>query len=90
MKTFDVDQYLNERATQIKLNGKTFTVKDVPEEAQQMFGKEDAQPKEIVKTILGCADEDLKGYGTAAFSGIINEVTKNLFQDSSQNDQSQD
>lgn len=89
MKTFDVDKYLNERATEIKLNGKTFVVKDIPEDAQQMFGKEDAQPKEIVKVILGCTDEDLKPYGTAAYSGIINEVTKNLFQDSSQNDQSQ-
>jgi len=88
MKTFDVDKYLNERTTEVKINGKTFTVKDIPDDAQDLMNQEDIQPKEIVKKVLGCTDDDLKGYGTAAYSAIINEVTQNLFPDSSQNDQS--
>lgn len=90
MKTFNVDEFLNERAVEIDLGGKKFKVKDVPEEATELFGKEGVKPKEIVKVLLGCNDADLKGYGTAAFNAIINEVTENLFHTSSQKNQSQD
>lgn len=91
MKTLDVDQYLNDSAVEVKLNGKTFVVKDVYDETRQLMdkGEDEMDPKEVVKSLLGCTDEDLKGYGMVAFNKIITDVTENLFPSSSQSDQSQ-
>lgn len=89
-KVVDIDQFLQERAVTIKLNGKEFTVKDVSEETRKLMDQQDdsSNHKEIVKSLLGCTDDDLKGYGLAAFTHIVNEVTRNLFPSSSQEDQS--
>lgn len=91
MKTLDVDQYLNDSAVEVKLNGKTFVVKDVYDETRQLMdkGEDEMDPKEVVKSLLGCTDEDLQGYGMVAFNKIITDVTENLFPSSSQSDQSQ-
>ena len=91
MKTINIDEFLKERAVEIQLGEKKFPVTDISEETQKLMQKNDEtefDAKAIVKSLLGCKDEDLKGYGMAAFNAIINEVTKNLFRDSSQNDQS--
>lgn len=87
MKTFNVDEFLKERSVEITLGGKTFMVKDIDPSIQKMMREEEPDHRKVVQSILRCEEKDLEGYGVAAFIGIINEVTKNLFQTSSQNDQ---
>ena len=87
MKAFNVDEFLKERSVEITLNGKKFVVKDIDPSIQKMMREDEPDHRKVVQQILRCNDEDLEGYGVAAFIGIINEVTKNLFQASSQNDQ---
>lgn len=90
MKAINIDEYLNENSVEITLNNKKFVVKDISEETQKLLRREepgDNDHREIVKSMLGCTDNDLKGYGIAAFTAIITNVTKNLFPSNSQNDQ---
>lgn len=85
-KVVDIDEFLQEKSFTIKLNGKPFTVKDIDEDAFKMIREEGAS-KEAIKKLLGCEDEDLKGYGVAAYGRIIKSVTENLLPAPSQEDQ---
>lgn len=82
----DIDEFLKEKAVTIKINGKNFTVKDIDEETQKKMSKseDEINYRDIVKSVLGCSDEDLQGYGIVAMATIIDEVTKNLFPSSSE------
>jgi len=87
-KVFDVDEYLKEKAVTVKLNGKSFEVKDVPYEVRDKFDSEDENKQlEGLRILLGCTEKDLEGYGYAATSAIIEHITQNLFQSPSQEDQ---
>lgn len=83
MKIFNVDEYLEENGITIELNKKKFHVKDIPADFQEAL--ETKSSKEVVKKMLGCSDDDITGYGEAAFAAIVNQVTSNLFPASSQN-----
>ena len=89
MKTINIDEYLKEQGITVTIKGKEFMVTDIPVEIKAELGKDadERNEKEIVKQILGCEDEDLKGYGLAAFSAIIKQVTDSLFPAPSTNDQ---
>jgi hypothetical protein len=89
MKVVNIDEFLQEKAFEIVLNGKSFTVKDIDPEAFELL-KNDGATKEVIKKLLGCKDEDLKGYGIATYGKIIKEITENLLQEPSQNDQLED
>jgi len=78
-KVFNVDEYLVSNEIVIELGKKEFTVTDVSEEVRVMMKQEDVDQKEIVKKMLGCEDEDLAGYGMAAFSGITKHIMESLF-----------
>jgi len=91
MKTFDIDKFLTENAVTITMKGKDFVVKDISEKARSLMSPEEGVErkgeKEIVKALLDCMDKDLEGYGLAAYSKIIREITQNLLQTSSQESQ---
>jgi hypothetical protein len=78
-KKFNVDEYLKENEIEVTLNGKTFTVRDVPEDIAKMMRSEEVTQKEIVKRILNCEDKDLEGYGMAAFANIVKQITEAIF-----------
>lgn len=86
-KKIDIDEYLQERSVEIVLNGKTFHVKDVDIETKKLIQAENVDEKKVVMKLLSCTEKDLEGYGLAAFTAIINQVTRNLFQTSSQENQ---
>lgn len=87
-KTFNVDEYLQKNAVTIKINGKSFEVKDVPYEVRDKFDSDNqSEQTEGLKILLGCGDEDLKGYGFAATSAIISHIMENLFPSASRNTQ---
>jgi hypothetical protein len=77
---FDVDEFLKEATFTVKLHGKEFSVSDIPEEVVDKFGSEEHTAKEILKDILNCTDEDLKGYGAVALARLIKEITNHFFQ----------
>ena len=81
MKTINIDEYLKEQGVTVTIKGKEFIVTDIPVEFKKQLEKDsdERDEKEIVKTILGCKDEDLEGYGLAAFAAIIKQVTDSLF-----------
>lgn len=87
-KKVDIDEYLQRNEVELTLNGKTFVVKDIPEDVVSMMREENSSQKEIVKKLLNCEDKDLEGYGVAAFAGIVKNVTDSLFpptEDSGEN-----
>jgi hypothetical protein len=86
MKVVDVDQILKDEAVTIKLHGKEFIVTDIDEDLLTVFDDPKTPKKEIVKKILGCADEDLVGCGLLTFATIISQVTRNFTQRASLND----
>jgi hypothetical protein len=86
MKVVDVDQILKEEAITIKLHGKEFPVYDVDEELLSVFDDPKMSKREIVKKILGCADEDLEGCGLLTFATIISQISRNFTQRASLND----
>lgn len=87
-KVFDVDQYLSELAVTIKIGQKEFIVKDVPYEVRELFDSKDQEDhKAGLRTLLGCSEKDLEGYGFAATSGIISHIMENLFPQPSRDDQ---
>ena len=87
MKTVNIDEYLKDHAVEFVLNGKKYVVKDVSPKVREMMSAEDIDERAIVKELLGCSDNDLEGYGIAAFVAIIREVTENLFLAPSQQNQ---
>ncbi len=92
MKVLNIDEFLKEKSVEVQLGGKKFIVKDLPLELQKMMrqvgkdeeGTDEVTTRDVVMKILGCTEKDLEGYGMAAFAAIINQVTENLFQTSSQ------
>lgn len=86
MHVVNIDEFLKAKAVKFIINGKAFVVQDVSEEVRKLMDAETPDYKEIVKALLGCKEEDLEGYGIAAFTNIIAEATKNLFPDTSQNE----
>jgi hypothetical protein len=89
-RVFNIDEFLSERAVTITVKGKEFTVKDIDDKTRKMMDAEEPDHRAIVKSLLKCEDIDLDGYGIVAFSNIIGEVTKNLFQDASPKEASTD
>ena len=90
-KVFDLDEYLVDKGITIKLKGKEFTVTDIPYGiAEKLKETSEEGQKAAVKEIVGCTDDDLKGYGIAAISAIIRNITENLFQEPSQKTPSQE
>lgn len=83
-KVINIDDFLKDKECEVHIGGKTYKVKDIPMEVRKLMQSPDSDSKEIVKKILNCEDKDLEGYGMAAFAAIINQVTENLFQPSSQ------
>lgn len=86
-RNVNIDEFLQKQTITFTLNGKEFRVKDVPLEVRKMLEAEKIDEVEIVKKVLGCSDADLKGYGLVALNHIIKEVSENLFQESSQENQ---
>lgn len=81
MPTFDVDKFLKTNAVEIKLGDKTFTVSDIPYDMRdKLENAENEDIRALLVALLGCSHEDLAKYGYAAYSAILREVTKNLFQ----------
>ena len=89
MKVFNVDEYLNDKGIEIIINGKKFQVMDIPFEVHEKL-QEDKSQKEAVKMLLGCTDEDLKGYGIGAIGAIVRNIIENLFPKPSQDKVSED
>ena len=88
MKVFNVDEYLKKNEVSIVLKGKSFTVSDVPFDFQEKLANTDAAgQKDALKSLLGCDDKDLEGYGVAAVAGIIRHITENLIPEPSQKNQ---
>lgn len=89
-KVFDVDKQLSENAVTIRVKGKDFIVKDVPEEVTEKFNADDKEErKDGLCMLLGCTKQDLDGYGHAATSLIISHIMENLFPKSSLSGQSE-
>lgn len=89
-KVFDVDKHLSDNAITIRIKGKDFEVKDVPEEVTEKFNSEDKEErKDGLCLLLGCTKKDLEGYGHAATSAIISNIMENLFPKSSLSDRSE-
>ncbi len=87
-KVFDIDEYLVDSGVEIKINGKLFSLNDIPYEAQELMQKaEKGSQKAALKLILGCEDEDLEKYGIVAISKIVKHITDSLFPEPSQKDQ---
>ena len=84
-KVFDIDAYLVDNGIEIKLGGKSFSVNDIPYEAQEKM--KDGKQKEALMLILGCEETDLTKYGIAAISQITRNITEVLFPEPSQKDQ---
>lgn len=89
MKSVNIDDFLKEKTFEIVLNGKKFQVKDIDPEAFEML-REHGASKEAVKKMIGCSDQDLEGYGIAAYGKIVRSVTENLLQEPSLENQSED
>ncbi|RLE61934.1 MAG: hypothetical protein DRJ47_11475 [Thermoprotei archaeon] len=90
MKAINIDEYLENQGLEFELHGKKFTVTDLNDKVREMLEAEQPNEREIVKELLGCTDEDLKGYGLVAFAAIIREVTENLLRPPSLPDQLKD
>ena len=86
-KVVNIDEFLQERQFTISLNGKEFVVRDIDPEAFEML-REHGANKEAIKKLLGCEDQDLEGYGIAAYGKIVKSITENLLQEPSQNEAS--
>lgn len=81
MATFNVDEFLKKNGVTIELGDKKFHVNDIPYDMKDKLKNiEDGDIRETLKGILKCEDEDLAPYGFAAFSAILQHITKNLFE----------
>ncbi len=89
-KSFNVDDFLKEAAYEIVLHGKPFTIMDISEELIDKFNDEKNKPRELLKELLGCKDEDLAGYGSIALTAIIKRITDHFFQSDLLKDLSED
>ena len=67
MAKFNLDQILEDMAVEIEIKGKTFKVKDLPDDLGKMAGDEDGL-KQMVKKCLGADDEDISHLGIAGVS----------------------
>jgi hypothetical protein len=81
MNTFNVDEFLEEAAIEIIIGGKTFIVKDMPQDLQEKTdaGVKEQDTKKLLAAILQCKESDVKDIGVKATGAIIEYITKNLF-----------
>ena len=80
MAKFNLDQILDEMAVEIEIKGKTFKVKDLPDDlAKKVEGAEEEDSlRNMVKKCLGCEDEDIAHLGIAGLSKIMDLLYENL------------
>ncbi len=84
-KKFVLDQLLDDEAVTFVINGKEFTVRDMPLEMANPASESPEDQKKFVQDILGCSAEDLAPYGLIALTKIVNILMENLLSGASQN-----
>ena len=76
-KTIDLNDLLDESAVTIKVNGKDYTVRDLPLDLTK-DSDGDNGIKSIVMRALKCEEADLEGLGVAALAKIMDALYENL------------
>lgn len=76
-KTIDLNDLLEESAVTIKVNGKDYTVRDLPLDLTK-DSDGDNGIRVIVMKALKCEESDLEGLGIAALSKIMDALYENL------------
>lgn len=76
-KTIDLNDLLEESAVTIKVNGKEYTVRDLPLDLTK-DSDGDNGIRVIVMKALKCEESDLEGLGIAALSKIMDVLYENL------------
>lgn len=76
-KTIDLNDLLEESAVTIKVNGKDYTVRDLPLDLTK-DSDGDNGIKSIVMRALKCEEADLEGLGIAALAKIMDVLYENL------------
>ncbi len=76
-KTIDLNDLLEESAVTIKVNGKDYTVRDLPLDLTK-DSDGDNGIRVIVMKALKCEESDLEGLGIAALSKIMDVLYENL------------
>lgn len=76
-KTIDLNTLLDESAVTLMVNGKSFTVRDLPLDLTDNSDSKDGM-KVIVMKALQCEESDLEGLGIAALSKIMDVLYENL------------
>jgi hypothetical protein len=90
-KVVNIDSYLTDKEMQFVVNGKTYTVKDIPLELEEMVKDGIKGIKKALATMFGCDIKELEGLGQGACIKIWEEVNKNFLpQTNLQKDQSTD
>jgi len=73
MKTLDVDEYLKDSGVKIVIKGKSYVVRDFPNDFDE------SEPNDaLLAKIIGCPVEDLKDYGPATLLKIFSFLQENL------------
>ena len=80
MKTFNVDEYLQQNGVKIIIKGKEYVVRDIPSELP-----ENGDNVEFLSRVIGCPKEDLQSYGVASLLKIYDFLYENLIPKNFQN-----
>ena len=77
-KVVNIDEFLNEKALEFVVNGKTYLVKDIPVESSKELasGGIDSLRKAVAR-MFNCDEKELANLGQGALMKIIEEANKN-------------
>lgn len=80
MKSFNIDQLIEEQAIEIILNGKAYKIKDLPIDLLEQCTKEDGTVDNVkfVAKILKTPEAEIGDYGLITLAKIVELVTENL------------
>ncbi|RLG72207.1 MAG: hypothetical protein DRO11_02770 [Methanobacteriota archaeon] len=79
-KVLNVDEFLQAQTIEVQLKGKTYLVKDIPVEVQDMLAKEPPDYAGAVAAILGIDRSELADCGIITLVKIVQFVHENLVQ----------
>lgn len=84
MKTINIDDFLNENAVTVTVNGKDYVVRDIDFTLAEELSKNDSDKKAVVSKILNCNVKELDNYGAIGVMKIIAYLNENLLPKVSQ------
>lgn len=81
MKTFNIDELLDNQAIKIKIKDKEYVVRDFPSDLYDKCRTDGAlDTKKLVAGLLGTTEEEVATFGTVAITRIMDLVTSNLLE----------